>query len=123
MDAEDWAFLRKFGLFTLGFVAVLSAVIFYFHSTAEPVTPSTSSKTSHATSDYSGNVEFVDTDTLQQQQKATATKTATATAKKDNESSEGTFQVILILCMLAGVGIYIARGGRLGYLRQPWQTF
>ena len=44
MDAEDWAFLRKFGLFTLGLVAVLSAVIFYFHSTANTarkITPKT----------------------------------------------------------------------------------
>lgn len=126
MDAEDWAFLRKFCLIALAITILLAAIIMYFHSTAEPVTPSTASRTSRVIASESGNsIALVESTTLDQQRAAVVR--ASAINSQTNTSGDSTrsdmFTVFLIVCMLSGVGFYMARGGRLGYMRQPWQIF
>jgi len=126
MDAEDWAFLRKFCLIALAITIVLAAIIMYFHSTAEPVTPSTSSRTSRVVSYQNGStIELFNSTQVQQQQIAAAgtSTTNSAAAGNDQSSNEGLLIFVLIVGMLSGIGFYISRGGRLGYMRQPWQTF
>lgn len=125
MDAEDWAYLKKFCLFALGGFVALSAIIMYFHSTAEPVTPSTSSKSSQIITNSYGNTDSAYAVTTKQQ-KATTTQSnasSSTSAGSNNSDSDGMFQIFLMLGMIGGIIAYIMRGGQPFYMRQPWQTF
>lgn len=127
MEEDEYAKAWRKGLLYGGIVCLfLIILIAYLALTkGDRVTPATASRASYsASSDYSGNmtsnVEFVDTTTVGQQK--AAAKAASETHHNDS-SGEGTLQVILLFCLLGGVAVYIVRGGRPLYLREPWQTF